>query len=104
MATDTQQNPSDALVNPSVENPNKAIDPPHSETPTTAVESPKETSDSKPTVPAGATASPVAPAAVSDIEKKMRRAERFGISVQLTEKEKRDSRAERYCFWLSVFD
>ncbi|KAF3442066.1 hypothetical protein FNV43_RR15982 [Rhamnella rubrinervis] len=33
---------------------------------------------------------------VSDIQKKIRRAERFGISVQLTEKEKRNSRAERF--------
>lgn len=35
-------------------------------------------------------------APASDIEKKIRRAERFGISVQLTEEEKRNSRAERY--------
>lgn len=32
----------------------------------------------------------------STIQKKIRRAERFGISVQLTEQEKRNSRAERY--------
>lgn len=31
----------------------------------------------------------------NDIQKKMKRAERFGMSVQLTEEEKRNSRAER---------
>ncbi|XP_068340900.1 protein MODIFIER OF SNC1 11-like isoform X1 [Pyrus communis] len=41
-----------------------------------------------------ATGDAAAPATA--IEKKMRRAERFGISVQLTEKEKRNSRAERF--------
>lgn len=30
-----------------------------------------------------------------DIQKKIRRAERFGVSVKLTEEEKRNSRAER---------
>lgn len=35
-------------------------------------------------------------APVTDIQKKMRRAERFGLSVQLSEEEKRNSRAERY--------
>ncbi|CAI8614507.1 unnamed protein product [Vicia faba] len=35
-------------------------------------------------------------APLSDVQKKMRRAERFGISVQLSEKEKRNSRAERF--------
>lgn len=34
-------------------------------------------------------------ASVSDIQRKMRRAERFGISVQLSEEEKRNTRAER---------
>lgn len=34
-------------------------------------------------------------APVSDVQRKMRRAERFGISVQLSEEEKRNSRAER---------
>lgn len=34
--------------------------------------------------------------AVTDIQKKMKRAERFGVAVQLSEKEKRNSRAERY--------
>ncbi|CAK9320031.1 unnamed protein product [Citrullus colocynthis] len=35
-------------------------------------------------------------APVSDVQRKMRRAERFGISVQLSEEEKRNSRAERF--------
>ncbi|KAG6639973.1 hypothetical protein I3843_10G130500 [Carya illinoinensis] len=33
---------------------------------------------------------------VSNIQKKIRRAERFGITLQLTEEEKRNSRAERF--------
>ncbi|KAL3531878.1 hypothetical protein ACH5RR_005399 [Cinchona calisaya] len=34
--------------------------------------------------------------AVTDIQKKIRRAERFGMPVQLSEEEKRNSRAERF--------
>ncbi|XP_068668747.1 protein MODIFIER OF SNC1 11-like isoform X2 [Aristolochia californica] len=33
---------------------------------------------------------------ISDLQKKLRRAERFGVPVQLSEKEKRNSRAERF--------
>ncbi|KAK9123707.1 hypothetical protein Sjap_013309 [Stephania japonica] len=35
-------------------------------------------------------------APVTDLQKKMRRAERFGVSVKLSEEEKRNSRAERF--------
>ncbi|XP_059667747.1 protein MODIFIER OF SNC1 11-like [Cornus florida] len=35
-------------------------------------------------------------ALVSDMQKKIRRAERFGMAVQLSEEEKRNSRAERF--------
>lgn len=35
-------------------------------------------------------------AAPTDIQKKMKRAERFGMPVTLSEEEKRNSRAERY--------
>ncbi|KAL3825945.1 hypothetical protein ACJIZ3_021974 [Penstemon smallii] len=35
-------------------------------------------------------------AAVTDIEKKMKRAEHFGVAVKLSEVEKRNSRAERF--------
>ncbi|KAJ0978182.1 hypothetical protein J5N97_013656 [Dioscorea zingiberensis] len=38
----------------------------------------------------------VASGAASDLEKKVRRAERFGITVMLSEEEKRNSRAERF--------
>lgn len=38
---------------------------------------------------------------VTDIEKKMKRAERFGVAVHLSEKEKRNSRAERYSFFFA---
>ncbi|XP_043701285.1 protein MODIFIER OF SNC1 11-like isoform X2 [Telopea speciosissima] len=37
-----------------------------------------------------------AAATVSHLQKKIRRAERFGVSVQLSEEEKRNSRAERF--------
>lgn len=40
-------------------------------------------------------------APVTDIEKKIRRAERFGITVQLSVQEKRNSRAERYIIYFS---
>ncbi|KAG5253142.1 protein MODIFIER OF SNC [Salix suchowensis] len=50
-----------------------------------AIEGPKKDSEnSKSTAP------------VTDIEKKIRRAERFGITVQLSEQEKRNTRAERF--------
>lgn len=38
---------------------------------------------------------------VTDIQKKIRRAERFGMPVQLSEEEKRNSRAERYLLFFS---
>lgn len=37
----------------------------------------------------------VASGAAADLEKKLRRAERFGVAVQLSEEEKRRTRAER---------
>ena len=57
---------------------------------------------------AAAAASPVAGDVVdvdpaSNIQKKIRRAERFGISLQLTEEEKRNSRKERYKYSLFLF-
>ncbi|POO02468.1 Protein MODIFIER OF SNC1 [Trema orientale] len=109
MATETQK-PSDQ--NPSLENPDKTLDP--KPAPTAEPDPPqdpnpdalssgangagKEPDDSKDgTEPVVGTAAGAATAApVSDIEKKIRRAERFGISVQLTEEEKRNSRAERF--------
>ncbi|CAL0309847.1 unnamed protein product [Lupinus luteus] len=45
---------------------------------------------------APATAEDGSDAPISDAQKKIRRAERFGITVQLSEKEKRNSRAERF--------
>ncbi|KAL5546254.1 hypothetical protein UlMin_005941 [Ulmus minor] len=109
MATDTQK-PYDET--PSLENPKKAIAPvdlpaakPDGEEDlkidgsaadvvASAEDSKKEGDDSKADVADSAAGSGANP--VSDIEKKMRRAERFGISVQLTEEEKRNSRAERF--------
>lgn len=44
-----------------------------------------------------------ASASANDVDKKVRRAERFGVPVQLSEQEKRNSRAERYCtFYLAT--
>ncbi|XP_075489893.1 uncharacterized protein LOC142528684 [Primulina tabacum] len=40
--------------------------------------------------------------AVTDIQKKMKRAERFGMSVKFTEEEKRNTRAERFGTCTSV--
>ncbi|EXB23428.1 hypothetical protein L484_005717 [Morus notabilis] len=108
MATDSQK-PSDN--NPSVENPTIALDP--AAPPTAKLQDPKtDASSAAPPSPSDSvsgkeaegasksaevpTAASAAVATVSDIEKKMRRAERFGISVQLTEEEKRNSRAERF--------
>ncbi|XP_004493925.1 uncharacterized protein [Cicer arietinum] len=82
-------------ANSTDENPNKTLD--H---PTT---SPKPHSDPiSADIDTGADKSKDTPAdlendaPLSDVQKKMRRAERFGISVQLSEKEKRNSRAERF--------
>jgi hypothetical protein len=98
-----QENPKETLdheVSP-ISKPDLHEDPPSS-TPTQVssdstipsgtVESRKDGEDSKSTAasPAGDDGH------VSSIQKKIRRAERFGISVQLTEEEKRNSRAERY--------
>lgn len=47
--------------------------------------------------------SPTNATTVTDIQKKIRRAERFGMPVQLSEEEKRNSRAERYMMIDSVY-
>ncbi|KAK9920780.1 hypothetical protein M0R45_029326 [Rubus argutus] len=55
----------------------------------------RKPTDTSPADPKTAAADDSAAPATA-VEKKMRRAERFGISVQLTEEEKRNSRAERF--------
>lgn len=118
MATDSQK-PND--TNPSVENPKKASDhlaPPsakpdeHPKTDASSAVQPsssdsasgKDADDpSKPAEVSAVAYAAAMTAPVSDIEKKMRRAERFGISVQLTEEEKRNSRAERCSRYYFVF-
>lgn len=40
---------------------------------------------------------------VTDVQKKMNRAERFGMPVHLSEEEKRNSRAERYSICTLLF-
>jgi len=88
--TDTNNN------NPALENPNKTLDPTLPDPVLVATETADDTDT---TEAADAKTSPPPEsgndAPLSDIQKKIRRAERFGISVQLSEKEKRNSRAER---------
>ncbi|RVW98849.1 Protein modifier of SNC1 11 [Vitis vinifera] len=116
MATDTQkllqENPSKTLgvdppadSNASLKNrlqedaPNTTIPLSPTDNPVSNVSS-KEPDESKVGGSAGAAdpvaSSPTNTATVSDIQKKIRRAERFGMPVQLSEEEKRNSRAERY--------
>lgn len=116
-STDTQK-PID--TSPAVENPTKTVDipvpaaakpdlpvDPPSDTPTAT--SPSSVVDSAENGSKADTQDPKTAAAddgsapATAVEKKMRRAERFGISVQLTEEEKRNSRAERYRLYLSFF-
>ncbi|XVF76543.1 hypothetical protein PTKIN_Ptkin13bG0274100 [Pterospermum kingtungense] len=70
-------------------------DPPSPDVPASEV-SPKDSEGSK---TSGTSVSSVAgdnSGPVNDIQKKIRRAERFGVPVQLSEQEKRNSRAERF--------
>ncbi|CAN1775626.1 Protein MODIFIER OF SNC1 11 [Linum perenne] len=73
--------------------PNTAVVPPSSD------DSGKESGDNKEGLDSTsktASSGPESTESVTDTEKKLRRAERFGISVKLSEVEKRNSRAERY--------
>lgn len=107
MAT-TTNNPNPNNNDPPQENPNKTLDPtvpkpdldPSLE-PTPPPTADKDAGESKETP---APAEPGNDAPLSDIQKKVRRAERFGISVQLSEKEKRNSRAERFHLFSLPFD
>lgn len=105
-----------AATNPKVENPKKTIAQPQSESqpnpsdPNPPARSSEDVRPSTTTAPpsfgggggetkvaAAAAGSEAADAGatVTDIQKKIRRAERFGMPVQLSEGEKRNSRAER---------
>ncbi|XP_065856093.1 protein MODIFIER OF SNC1 11 isoform X2 [Euphorbia lathyris] len=105
MATDTDKLSADASLQA---NPSKSINPmvPSSDNPDrfedSAISPPstvisdsddrkKDDDDSKVSALASET---IAPA--TDTEKKIRRAERFGINIKLSEQEKRNSRAERF--------
>jgi len=96
MATVTDNNNN----NPAPENPIKTLDPTLPDPVLVATEAAEDT-DATEAAEAEAEAKTSPPpesgndAPLSDIQKKIRRAERFGISVQLSEKEKRNSRAER---------
>ncbi|KAJ6742614.1 PROTEIN MODIFIER OF SNC1 11 [Salix viminalis] len=102
MATQTENPSTDAATNITVEdNPSETLDtavpastkPDRVEDSTTTASSIVESPTEGPKQGADNSKS-AAPA--TDSDKKFRRAERFGISVQLSEKEKRNSRAERF--------
>ena len=88
----TEDNPTKTLdaVNPTSVEPDQVKDSNNAVDSTTEESKDSEDSKSKTAV---SPVSVVAP--VSDTDKKIRRAERFGITVQLSEQEKRNSRAER---------
>lgn len=50
------------------------------------------------------TSGPLAAVPATDLEKKLRRAERFGMAVQLSEEEKRSARAHRFDFLKSLLN
>ncbi|KAG5243595.1 protein MODIFIER OF SNC [Salix suchowensis] len=102
MATQTENPLTDAATNITVEdNPSETLDtavpastkPDRVEDSTTTASSIVESPTEEPKQGADNSKS-AAPA--TDSDKKFRRAERFGINVQLSEKEKRNSRAERF--------
>ncbi|GLT79293.1 hypothetical protein SLA2020_507860 [Shorea laevis] len=77
--------------------PSAKPDPPNTVTiPSAVAEAPqKDGEDLKKTVSTAGSVAENDSTPVSDIQKKIRRAERFGMPVQLSEEEKRNSRAER---------
>ncbi|CAN1135411.1 Protein MODIFIER OF SNC1 11 [Linum perenne] len=96
MATETDLPTAVAVTNGASEanpvDPNPAVVPPSSD------DSGKESGDNKEGLDSTsktAASGPESTESVTDTEKKLRRAERFGISVKLSEVEKRNSRAER---------
>lgn len=89
------QNPKKALE-PTLAKPDRTEDPSKTELSTVNAAADgkrKDGEDSKIIVAAAGSAGDNAQE--SDIQKKIRRAERFGMPVQLSEEEKRNSRAER---------
>lgn len=91
MATTTTTDNNDNI--PALENPNETLDPTSPNSHPDPLPTDKDATADNPTA---TPAEPETDAPLSDVQKKMRRAERFGISVQLSEKEKRNSRAERF--------
>ncbi|XVF55383.1 hypothetical protein PTKIN_Ptkin06aG0032500 [Pterospermum kingtungense] len=84
-------------------NPKKTVDPAchstDSSDPSTAVTLSADVKESEGSKTTGAAVGSVAAdnsGPVNDVQKKIRRAERFGVPVQLSEQEKRNSRAERF--------
>ncbi|XP_039021514.1 protein MODIFIER OF SNC1 11-like isoform X2 [Hibiscus syriacus] len=94
VATASTTAPPASIVDPAPPSTDK-LDPPSSDTPASEA-SLKENGGSQ---TSGTILSSVAGGGngpVNDIQKKIRRAERFGVPVQLSEQEKRNSRAERF--------
>ncbi|XP_073282103.1 uncharacterized protein [Primulina huaijiensis] len=89
-----------------IENPRNLSDPTtkdaSSNIPATSSESDADKSTGKFEVVDVKTSDVNGSAAVTDIQKKMKRAERFGMSVKFTEEEKRNTRAERFGTCTSV--
>ncbi|CAN1135409.1 Protein MODIFIER OF SNC1 11 [Linum perenne] len=116
MATETDLPTAVAVTNGAseanpVKAPSSSTDPNPAVVPPSSDDSGKESGDNKEGLDSTsktAASGPESTESVTDTEKKLRRAERFGISVKLSEVEKRNSRAERYgaffvAFGLRVF-
>ncbi|XP_059305694.1 protein MODIFIER OF SNC1 11-like [Lycium ferocissimum] len=87
------ENPIKTLVQSSDPTPTPVSEPPPHDS-STNVGGAKDQADK--TAAAAATAVDSCCGKDSDIQKKMKRAERFGMTVQLSEQEKRNTRAERF--------
>ncbi|CAN1135413.1 Protein MODIFIER OF SNC1 11 [Linum perenne] len=104
MATETDLPTAVAVTNGAseanpVKAPSSSTDPNPAVVPPSSDDSGKESGDNKEGLDSTsktAASGPESTESVTDTEKKLRRAERFGISVKLSEVEKRNSRAERY--------
>ncbi|CAN1135416.1 Protein MODIFIER OF SNC1 11, partial [Linum perenne] len=104
MATETDLPTAVAVTNGAseanpVKAPSSSTDPNPAVVPPSSDDSGKESGDNKEGLDSTsktAASGPESTESVTDTEKKLRRAERFGISVKLSEVEKRNSRAERF--------
>ncbi|XVE76272.1 hypothetical protein DITRI_Ditri12bG0158800 [Diplodiscus trichospermus] len=106
VASATATTPASMEISAAEPNPKKTVeaappstersDPPSTDTPAASEVSLKESEGSKTTGTTVGTVAGDSSGPVNGIQKKIRRAERFGVPVQLSEQEKRNSRAERF--------